>query len=113
MNRLLISLVLCQCAMAQGYDTPLTIQGLDHATLQSAASRAAGGITIGVRDEPALMFTNPASLGGLTGIRVSLGAQQQFTKATQVQQYGPLKYGFPWVHSSSSRRRRRSSSTDP
>jgi hypothetical protein len=92
MKCLLTSLVLCQLAFAQGYDTPLTIQGLDHNTLQSAGSRAAGGITIGIHGDPAMMFANPASLGGLTGIRLSLGAQQQFTNAIQIQEYGPLKY---------------------
>ncbi|MEX1275465.1 MAG: hypothetical protein WEE20_06000, partial [Bacteroidota bacterium] len=45
---------------AQGYDGPLTIQGLDRNTLHSAAGRGMGGITIGLRNEPGLMFHNPA-----------------------------------------------------
>jgi hypothetical protein len=87
-----LAVLLAAAAAAQGYDTPLTIQGLDHNTLVSAASRAAGGITIGIRDNPSLMFANPAALGGLKGLRFSIGAQQQFTKATQRQEYSPLKY---------------------
>ena len=77
---------------AQGYDTPLTIQGLDHTTQQSAASRAAGGLTIGIQNDVGLMFSNPASLQSLKAIQVSFGGVQQYSKTTQVQQYGPLKY---------------------
>ena len=92
MKELAICFLLTQIAFAQGYDDPLTIQGLDHNTLHSAASRAVGGTTIGVRNDVGLMFSNPASLQSLTEIHVSLGALQQHTMAQQVQQYSPLKY---------------------
>lgn len=87
---LLFSLI--QSVSAQGYDDPLTIQGVDHTTIQSAASRAAGGITIGIQNDVNLMFTNPASLQSLKGIQFSIGAGQQFSSAKQAQQYSPLKY---------------------
>lgn len=89
---LLLCIFLMQAAFAQGYDGPLTIQGLDHTTLPSAASRAAGGLTIGIENDVTLMFSNPASLQTLKGIQVSLGSVQQYSKANQVQQYAPLKY---------------------
>ncbi len=81
-----------QVVLAQGYGDPLTIQGLDRTTLQSAASRAAGGVTIGIQNDVGLMFSNPALLQSLKAIQVSFGGVQQYAKTTQVQQYGPLKY---------------------
>ncbi|MDP2873345.1 MAG: hypothetical protein Q8P31_12525, partial [Bacillota bacterium] len=61
MLQVIICLLLSQKIFAQGYDDPLNIQGLDRRTLQSAASRAAGGTTIGVQNDVGLMFSNPAS----------------------------------------------------
>ncbi|MDI6804556.1 MAG: hypothetical protein QME58_12055 [Bacteroidota bacterium] len=90
--QVLICLLLSRQIFAQGYDKPLDIQGLDNRTLQSAASRAAGGTTIGIKNDVSLMFTNPASLQSLTGIQISVGGLLQYSKASQVQQYTPLKY---------------------
>lgn len=87
-----LCLLVAQKVHAQGYGTPLTIQGLDHTTQQSAASRAAGGVTMGIQNDVGLMFSNPASLQSLKAIQVSLGGMQRYTKTAQVQQYGPLKY---------------------
>ncbi len=87
-----VSLFLTRAATGQGYDEPLSIKGLDHYTLHSAASRGAGGITVGVMNDPGLMFTNPASLQSLTGIQLSVGAVGQSTSSAQVQHYSPLKY---------------------
>lgn len=90
--QLCVCLLLAQGVFAQGYDDPLTIQGIDRATLHSAASGAAGGTTIGVLNDVGLMFTNPASLQSLKGVQISLGGVQQGTQAAQVQRYAPLKY---------------------
>lgn len=79
-------------AGAQGHDVPLTIQGLDQRTLQSAASRASGGITLGRTNDLGLMFANPASLQTLDGFQLSLGGVQRYSSMKQVQQYAPLKY---------------------
>jgi hypothetical protein len=38
------------------------------------------------------MFSNPASLQSVEGIRVSIGGLQQYTRTEQVQHYSPLKY---------------------
>lgn len=92
MKLIFIFLLFAQLAFAQGSDAPLNIQGLDRHSLQSAASRAAGGTTLGVRNDVGLMFSNPASLQSLTGIQVSIGGLLQYSKSSQVQHYTPLKY---------------------
>jgi hypothetical protein len=91
-RQLVLSALLAQCAVAQGYDRPLTIQGVDHYTLHSAASRAVGGTTMGLKNDVGLMFTNPASLQSLQEVQISFGGLQQFVKSGQDQQYAPLKY---------------------
>lgn len=83
---------LVHVAFGQGYDNPLTVQGTDHTTLQSAASRAAGGTTILLENDVSLMFTNPATLQSLKGIQVSVGGVEDYLSSQQVQQYAPLKY---------------------
>ncbi len=91
-----VSLV-CLCLMvvqqtpAQGYDTPLTIQGLNHASFQSAASRAAGGIGLAVKNDVSIMFANPAMLTSLQGIQFSVGGVQQYKENKQEQRYGGLQ----------------------
>lgn len=81
-----------QRGLAQGFGTPLQIQGLDHTTLLSAASRGAGGLTVGLRNDIGIMFANPAALQSLEGLQVSIGARLYSSKAQQDQQYGPAKY---------------------
>jgi hypothetical protein len=88
----IISFLFIQYVFTQGYNDPLTIQGLDHYKLQSAASRAAGGTTIGIQNDVGIMFHNPASLQSLTGIQISLGGLLQSLTTSQYQQYAPLKY---------------------
>ncbi|MGA7161748.1 MAG: hypothetical protein WBZ48_12140 [Bacteroidota bacterium] len=78
--------------IAQGYGQPLTIQGLDHLTPQSASSRGAGGIIVGLQNDVSLMFSDPASLQSLQGFQVSIGDHQISSSEEQTQQYSPLKY---------------------
>jgi len=87
----LMWLVVPQLTLAQGYDTPLTFQGLSHRTSQSAASRAAGGITFALRSDVSVMFTNPALLTSLQDIQLSVGAVQQYVNDKQDQLYGGLQ----------------------
>ena len=67
-NTLAFGLIVCLSLMrpeqshAQGYDTPLTMQGLHHTTAQSAAARAMGGVTYTLKNDVSLMFTNPVDL---------------------------------------------------
>lgn len=85
-------LLLAQDSFAQGYDDPLTIQGIDHTVLQSAASRAAGGTTIGLQNDIGLMFVNPAAIQSLKSVQLSIGGLDQHTNTNQAQHYSPLKY---------------------
>jgi opacity protein-like surface antigen len=85
-------LLVASGGLAQGYDEPLRIQGMDHNTLPSAASRATGGTTLGLSNDVGVLFVNPAALQSLKGFQVSLGGVQQSSKASQAQQYSPLKY---------------------
>jgi opacity protein-like surface antigen len=89
---IVFTIAVAQQALSQGYDTPLTIQGIDHSTLPSATSRSLGGTTLISRNDITLMFTNPASLSSVSEVQVSLGGLQHFSSATQEQQYAPLKY---------------------
>lgn len=79
-------------AFGQGFGLPLTIQGMNHLTPQSAASRGMGGTIFGVSDDIGVMFANPASLQSLRRLQVSFGGAYQNVKTQQTQQYAPLKY---------------------
>jgi len=89
---LLFPMLVGRAAPGQGYDNPLTVQGLDHVTLSSAASRAAGATIITAQNDVSLMFANPASLQSLQAPQISFGGMQQYDKTSQVQQFSPLKY---------------------
>ena len=83
-----------QNAAAQGYGAPLTMQGLNHSSLSSAAARATGGITVGIDNDPSVMFENPASLARLERIQFTLIGTEQFRNAQQTQEWLPLR-NFP------------------
>jgi hypothetical protein len=90
-------MLLCLCllcveqAMAQGYGTPLTFQGLSQTTIQSAAARGAGGITFSIKNDISLMFANPASLTTLQGMQFSIGGLQKFGSSYQEQHYSGVQ----------------------
>jgi opacity protein-like surface antigen len=90
--RLTVPLCLVQPMLAQGYDTPLNIQGLDRRAMHSAASSAVGGTSLVIGNDLGVMFTNPAALHTLSGIKLSLGGAQQQSSVNQEQHYAPLKY---------------------
>ncbi len=92
LSALTLVCVLTTETQAQGYDQPLTIQGLDRNTLHSAASRAAGGLNFGLHNSLGVMFSNPADLHALEGIQLSLAGTQNSFRSSQVQHYTPLKY---------------------
>jgi hypothetical protein len=92
MKYLILFFLIVQCVSAQGYDRPLLFQGVDHNTMSSAGSRAAGGMLFGMNNDIGLMFGNPAALQTITGPQISFGAVQQYSSANQNQQYAPLKY---------------------
>lgn len=78
-------------SLAQGYDTPLTLQGTNNVTVHSVASRAAGGLTLGVRNDASVMFANPSLLSLVANLQISLGGMQQSTFTKQNQLYGGLQ----------------------
>ena len=81
------------CAMvAQDYNLPLSMEGLNHTTNTSVLSRSLGGVTIPLRKDVSLMFANPASLGTLDALTISVGATQTNTSANQTQQWQPSTY---------------------
>ncbi|MFH0990595.1 MAG: hypothetical protein V1799_11330 [bacterium] len=86
-----LCLVLGQDAFAQGYDNPLSMQGLNRTTTPSVSSRAAGGTMLGIKNDASLMFSNPAMLGSLQGLQLSLGGLQQSTYSKQDQRYGGIQ----------------------
>ena len=77
---------------AQGYGGALTFQGLDHYALHSAAGRALGGVTIGIKQDIGLMFQNPATLPSISGMQVSLGGLLLSKDSKQEQNYAPVRY---------------------
>jgi opacity protein-like surface antigen len=88
----LILLIFVQRLDAQGYGSDLTFQGLDHTLLHSAAARASGGLTVGMKQDIGLMFQNPAALYSLQEIQVSLGGIYFLNDQNQDQQYAPVRY---------------------
>ncbi len=87
-----IPVIFVQPLFAQGYGGSLTFQGLDHFALHSAGGRAMSGIAIGVKQDPGVMFQNPATLKSIQKIQVSLGGLTVFTNVKQEQQYAPVRY---------------------
>ena len=83
-----------QVAHAQGYGSLLTMQGINHRAALSAASRGAGGLSIGLPGEPSLMFSNPTSLQDIEGFQFSVGAVNTQRSLEQTQQWLPLR-NFP------------------
>lgn len=77
---------------AQGYDGPLTIQGLDRRTLPSVAARSMGGVTLALRNEIGLMFQNPATLTTVERRQISFGGLYQAWDRLQIQEYAPVRY---------------------
>jgi len=91
MPLLLLCLLLPQQAFAQGFDNPLTFQGLSRTTNPSATARAAGGVTFGIQQDVSFMFTNPASLTSLKGLQLSIGGLQRSGYLRQDQRYSGVQ----------------------
>ena len=88
---LCLGLAYTQQVFAQGSGDPLTFQGLSHTTSQSAASRAAGGLTFGMKNDVSLMFLNPASLTTIQGLQFSVGGLQHYNYSKQEQYYSGIQ----------------------
>jgi hypothetical protein len=91
-NTLVLNAVLVCAMVAQDYNLPLSMEGLNHKTNKSVLSKSLGGVTIPLRKDVSLMFANPASLGSLDALTISVGAIQTSTSANQTQQWQPSTY---------------------
>jgi len=83
-----------QLLYSQEYNKTLTFQGFDHYLLHSASGRAMGGISIGVTNDPGLMFQNPAAMKSIESIQVSVSGSNLSSDTKQQQDYAPVRY-FP------------------
>ncbi len=92
----IIILVFCvsswQHIFSQGFGSPLTVQGIDHFSIQSAASKSLGGTSLTMQNNVNVMFSNPAMLQTLRGLQISVGGVQRSINTNQTQHYSPLKY---------------------
>ena len=73
-------------ALAQAYNTPPAMQGLNNTSEPSVESRALGGVTLMLKNDASLMFANPAGLQTLAGIQISIAGLQQHRRNQQTQQ---------------------------
>lgn len=78
--------------MAQEYDTPLSMQGAHQRNVLSAGATGAGGTSMMLRNDAAMMFANPAMLTTLEGLQISFGGLFRNVDRSQVQHYAPVRY---------------------
>lgn len=91
MAALLVAMIAGESA-AQEARGPLTFEGLNQQLNHSAVSRAFGGVTVGDQSGVGLMFLNPASLGRLDGLQVSVAGLHTSRDISQVQHFAPVRY---------------------
>ena len=91
-NALVLNAVMVCAMVAQDYNVPLSMEGLNHTTNTSILSKSLGGVTIPLQKDVSLMFANPASLGTLDALTISVGAVRTSTSASQTQQWQPSTY---------------------
>lgn len=78
-------------AVSQGYDTPLTMQGLHRTETASAASRGAGGVVFGGAGDASKLFADPAGLTRVEGLQVVFSTRRQSAYDRQEQRFGGLQ----------------------
>jgi hypothetical protein len=86
---LLLSVLSGHVLLAQGLNSFLTMDGLNHVINSSATSRAMGGVTLSIKNDIGLMFANPASLQSIDAIQVSFGGYRQYRTTNQTQIWFP------------------------
>ena len=91
-NALVLNAVMICSLVAQDYNLPLSMEGINHSTNASILSRSLGGVTIPIQKDVSLMFSNPAGLSTLDALTVSVSAIQNYTSANQTQQWQPSTY---------------------
>jgi hypothetical protein len=78
-------------AFGQGYDTPLTMQGLHRTSTASAAARGVGGVVFGGSGDASRMFADPAGLTRLDGPQVVVSTVRMSAYDKQEQRFGGLQ----------------------
>ena len=91
-NALVLNAAMVCAMVAQDYNLPLSMEGLNHTTNTSVLSKSLGGMTIPLQKDVSLMFANPASLSTLDALTISVSAAQTSTSASQTQQWQPSTY---------------------
>ncbi|RPI06184.1 MAG: hypothetical protein EHM64_03915 [Ignavibacteriae bacterium] len=90
-----LSIGLVYGLFAQGYNVPLTMEGLNHSSNPSIMSKAMGGVTLSLQRDISLMFANPASMTTLDGPTISVSSTKVWSNSEQTQQWTPLNaYGL-------------------
>jgi hypothetical protein len=89
---LVLNAILVCGLFAQDYNTPLTMEGLNHTTNTSVLSKSMGGVTIPLQKDVSSMFANPSSLSTLDALTVSVGVSRTSTSANQTQTWTPNTY---------------------
>jgi hypothetical protein len=80
--------------VAQDYNVPLSMEGLNHTANTSILSKSMGGVAIPLQKDVSLMFVNPASLSTLDALTISVGALRTSTNSDQTQTWqGSTYYG--------------------
>jgi opacity protein-like surface antigen len=91
---LVLNAFMVNAMVAQDYNLPLSMEGLNHTSNTSILSKSLGGVTIPLQKDVSLMFANPAILSTLDALTISVGALQAYTSANQTQQWqGSTYYG--------------------
>jgi hypothetical protein len=91
---MILALLLTGCAagaFGQGYDTPLTMQGLHRTGIASAAARGSGGVIFGRGGDVSLLFADPAGLTRIEGLQVSFTTERRSLIDRQDQRFGGLQ----------------------
>lgn len=79
-------------AVAQHRTAPLTVEGAHQRSVHSAAVTGVGGTALMVTDHASTMLRNPATLGTVSGIQISVGGVHRSVDRSQVQHYAPVRY---------------------
>lgn len=77
---------------SQIYNNSLTFEGTNNVQVPSVVSRAMGGVAFTQKDDPSLLFVNPAILQNIDGISVSISGIYHKRTQEQVQNWFPLLY---------------------
>jgi long-subunit fatty acid transport protein len=88
----LIIVIVCNMAHAQGIADPLSYHGLQNFNPMNVRSHAMGGSAVAVGTGISSMFSNPATLTNLQSIEFSIGGNWQNINYEQSQRWNPNRF---------------------